>query len=193
MEDSRDDFHCSRCEGRSDGSSIQEHAFSKSLLEDPDKQGEISFNQENSAVERRSTLRLERELETALAFEHSDGEDSGMKIKPIWITRILLGHLFKERKALGKAVKQFAWFQCQEFMHSLVKINDLEEQAELSLSSDIWAPTSATYRGDEMDIQEHIGMWDEARLAHQLNPGDGHAKPKVSFGQFTCLFFLVSC
>ena len=94
---------------------------------------------------------------------------------------ILLGHLFRERKALGKAVKQFAQFQRREFMRSLVKINDLEEQAELSLSSEVKASASTTYRGDEMEIEEQLGMRDEARLTHQLNPGDGHVDPKVSF------------
>jgi uncharacterized protein YecA (UPF0149 family) len=111
-------------------------------------------------------LRLERELEIALAFEHSDGEDSGLKIQPIWITHILLGHLFRETKALGKEVKQFMRFQWREFMHSLVKINDLEEHPELSLSSDVRASTLATYRGDEMEIKEQIGMWEEGHLAH---------------------------
>ena len=51
-------------------------------------------------------------------------------------------------------------------MHSLVKINDLEEQAEPPLSSEVRASSSATYRGDEMDIEEQVGMRDEARLAH---------------------------
>ena len=72
MEDNREGCHCSRCGGRSDGSSSREHAFSKPLQEEPDEQGENWFNQENSAAERHSMLRLERELETALAFEHSD-------------------------------------------------------------------------------------------------------------------------
>ena len=43
MEDNKDGCHCSRCGGRSDGSSSQEHAFSKPLMEDPDKQGEAWF------------------------------------------------------------------------------------------------------------------------------------------------------
>ena len=105
MEDNREGCHCSRCGGRSDGSSSREHAFSKPLQEELDEQGEIWFNQENLAAERCSMLRLEHELERDLAFEHSYGEDMGLKIQPIWITRILLGRLFKERKALGKAIK----------------------------------------------------------------------------------------
>lgn len=72
-------------------------------------------------------LRLEMELEASLTFEHSDGKDSGLKIQPVWITRILLGHLFRERQVLGRVVKLYVHFQCREFMRSLVKINDLEE------------------------------------------------------------------
>ena len=67
-------------------------------------------------------------------------------------------------------------------MRSLVKINDLEEMAELPLSSDARASSSATYRGDEMEIEEQLGMRDEARLGQQLNPGVGLADPKVSLG-----------
>lgn len=182
MEDSRDGCHCSRCGSQSYGSSSREHAFSKSLMEDPDEQGEAWFNQENSAAERHSMLRLERELEVALAFEHSDGEDSGPKVQPVWIMHILLGRLFKERQLLRRAVKMYAQFQRREFMRSLVKINNLEEQVELPLSDEVRASSSATYRGDAMDIEEQAGMWDEARLAHQLNPGDGHAETKMSFG-----------
>ena len=39
-------------------------------------------------------------------------------------------------------------------MRSLVKINDLEEQAKLPLNNEVRASTSATYIGDEMDIEE---------------------------------------
>ena len=67
-------------------------------------------------------------------------------------------------------------------MRSLVKINDLEEQAEPPLSSEARASSSTTYRGDAMDIEDHVGMRDEARLAQQLNLGDGHAKTKVPIG-----------
>ena len=67
-------------------------------------------------------------------------------------------------------------------MRSLVKINDLEEQVELPLSGEFRASSSTTYKGDAMDIEEQARMRDEARLAHQLNPGDDHAEIKVSFG-----------
>ena len=43
-------------------------------------------------------------------------------------------------------------------MRSLVKINDLEEQAEPPLSTEVRTLSLATYRGDAMDIEEHAGM-----------------------------------
>lgn len=67
-------------------------------------------------------------------------------------------------------------------MRSLVKINNLEEQAEPPLSGEVRASLSATYRGDAIDIKDCVGMWDEARLVQQLNPGDSHAETKVSIG-----------
>ena len=65
-------------------------------------------------------------------------------------------------------------------MRSLVKINDLEEQVEPPLSGEVRASSSATYRGDAMDIEEHVGMQEEARLAQQLNPGGKNEETKVS-------------
>ena len=56
----------------------------------------------------------------------------------------------------------YAHFQRREFMRSLVKINDLEEQAKPLLSSEVRASSSATYRGYAMDIEEWAGMQDEA-------------------------------
>ena len=48
----------------------------------------------------------------------------------------------------------YVHFQHREFMRSLVKINNLEEQAEPPLSDEVRASSSATYRGDAMDIEE---------------------------------------
>ena len=64
-------------------------------------------------------------------------------------------------------------------MRSLVKINDLE-QVEPPLSGEVRASSLATYRGDAMDIKEHVGMQEEARLVQQISPGGGHKETKVS-------------
>lgn len=146
MEDSRDGCHCSRCGGRSVGGLSKEHAFSTPLTGGANDLGEAWFRNENSTVERKSLMRLERELEAALSFEHGDGEDGGPRVHPIWITRIFLGCLFRERQALGKAVKLYARFQHREFMRSLVKINDLEDQAEAPLRGLVDASSSANYK-----------------------------------------------
>ena len=110
MEDSRDGCHCKRCRGWSDSGSSQEHSFSKPLMEDLDEQGKAWFNQENLVLERRS-MRLERDLEAALNFEHSNGEDRRPKVHPVWIMCILLGCLFRECQALGWEVKMYSRFQ----------------------------------------------------------------------------------
>ena len=49
-------------------------------------------------------------------------------------------------------------------MRSLVKINDLEEQVEPPLSGEVKASSSTTYREDAMDIEENVGIQDEAQL-----------------------------
>lgn len=76
----------------------------------------------------------------------------------------------------------YARFQRREFMRSLVKINDFEEQAELPLSGEIRASLSATYKGDAMDIEEHVGMQEEVGLAQQLSLGGNNEETKVSIG-----------
>lgn len=67
-------------------------------------------------------------------------------------------------------------------MRYLVKINDLEEQAEPPLSGEIRASSSTTYRGDTMDVEESVSLQEEARLAQQLSPEGGNEGTKVSIG-----------
>lgn len=50
-------------------------------------------------MEQRALFRLEKELEATLRFEHGGWKHAN---------RILLGHLFRERLALGWVVKVFA-------------------------------------------------------------------------------------
>ena len=67
-------------------------------------------------------------------------------------------------------------------MRSLVKINDLEEQVESPLSKEIRALSSATYRGDTMDIEESVSLQEKARLAQHLSLGGGNKGTKVFIG-----------
>lgn len=103
-------------------------------------------------------MRLERELEAALRFEHGDEDDGGLWSNPIWITRILLGPLFRELQVLGRAIKLFAHFQRREIMCCMVKINDLEERAKPPLCSTMGASTLTSYKGDAMDVEESLGL-----------------------------------
>ena len=119
---------------------------------------------------------MERELEAALRFEHEEDDYGGLRANPIWITRTLLGCLFRERQALGKAVKLFAHFQHREIMRCMVKINDLEERAESPLYGMMGASTSASFKGDAMDVEESFGLQEGTRLAAHLSPGEAHGE-----------------
>jgi len=74
----------------------------------------------------------------------------------------------------------YARFQCREIMQCLVKINDLEEQAEPPLSGMMGASSSATYKGDAIDVDESVGLQEESRLATQISPGGVHGRTKLS-------------
>lgn len=67
-------------------------------------------------------------------------------------------------------------------MWSLVKINDLEDQAEPLLSGVVGASSSANYKGEAMDMEESVDMQEEARLATQLSPGGDHGGTKFTVG-----------
>ena len=59
-------------------------------------------------------------------------------------------------------------------MRCMVKINDLEEQAEPPLSGTLGASTSGTSKGDTMDVEESVGLQEEARLVGQFSLGEVH-------------------
>ena len=182
VEDSSDECHCSRCGGRSAGESSKELAFSALLTGGTNDPGETWFRNESITTKRKYLSWLERELEAALSFEHGDREEGGPRVHPIWITRILLGQLYQERQALGKAVKVYMRFQRREFMRSLVKMNDLEDQAKPPISEAMDASSLANFRGEAMDVDESIGMKEEAHLAEQLNLEGAHGGSKASVG-----------
>ena len=42
------------------------------------------------------------------------------------------------------------------------------------------ASSSATYKGDAMEVEESVGLQEEARLATQPSPRGGHVGTKLS-------------
>ena len=58
---------------------------------------ERCYNTENSAAERQTLSRLEHELDATFRFEQGGGQGAS----PVWVTRIILGHLLRESMALG--------------------------------------------------------------------------------------------
>lgn len=130
--DSRDGCrcNCSYCGGRSFGGFGKEAEDFSTMQGEEEDWGELSFKWENSQAKRRSLLYLERELDAVLHFEHGDDTGGDLKANPIWVTHILLGRLFREHQALGRAAKLFAQFQHSQIMRCMVKINKLEEKAE---------------------------------------------------------------
>lgn len=96
MEDSRDGYNCSLCEGRSYGNSSKEEKELSMPLREDDDQGGQWFKRENSQAERRSLFCLERELDAALRFEHGHESGGRPNANQLWVMHILLGRLFRE-------------------------------------------------------------------------------------------------
>lgn len=141
---------------------------------DEDNLREQRFNRENFQVGHRSLFHLERELDATLQFENGDKSGSGLRVSQLWVTCILLGRLFREPMVLGRAVKMYARFQHHEIMRCMVKINDLEELAEPPLSGTLGASTSGPPKHEAMDMEERLGLQEEASLATQFIPGKAH-------------------
>ena len=76
--------------------------------------------------ETRVLMPLEGELNATLLFEHGGHQPTSL----LWIARIRLDRLFRERVALGRTVKVFAKHYRKEVMRGLVKIQDLVDLAE---------------------------------------------------------------
>ena len=69
---------------------------------------------------------LEKTMQVALSFA-GGGEELD---NSLWIIRILLGRMIRERTEIGKAIKALAKFQRREVMRGLVKLGDLEDLAD---------------------------------------------------------------
>ena len=65
-------------------------------------------------------------MNSSLLFEHGGGQHAS----PLWVVRILLGHLFQERLDLGGAVEVFVKYQQRETMRTLVKVKDLVDSGK---------------------------------------------------------------
>ena len=102
------------------GSSGAEEAEVRANGQGDEDPGERWFRQENSRMEIRTLTRLEDDLDSALLFEHGGGQ----RASQLWITRILLGCLSRERTTLGKVVEVFAKLQQRDIMRSMVKLHD---------------------------------------------------------------------
>ena len=61
-------------------------------------------------------------------------------------------------------------------MRCMVKINDLEERAEPLMCGTMGAFTSASYKGDAMDVEESVGLQEGTCLAAHLSPGEAQGE-----------------
>ena len=160
---------CSRCRGGHGlGSTRKEEEEVNSTTHDEVSPGERWFNQETSTAEQRALFQLEKELEPTFRFEHGGRKQAS----PLWVTRILLGQLFRERLALGQAVKAFAKFQRREITRSLVKVNDLEELVEPPLGGVQEASTFGTSREELRDMEMEDAMRDMANEDPDFSTGE---------------------
>lgn len=135
--------------------------------EDP---GERWFLQENSRAEIRILTRLEDDLNSSLLFEHGGGQ----RANPLWIARILLGCLARERLALGRVVEVFAKLQRREIMRSMVKLHDLGDFVEPPWRGMMEASTSGLPRDESMELDEAIGNHDEDTAGTSTSPGEAN-------------------
>ena len=100
---------------------------------------------------------MEDDLNSALLFEHGGGQQASQ----LWITRILLGSLSREQKALGKVVEVFAKLQRRDIMRSMVKLHDLVDLAEPPWRNLEEASTSEWSWDEAMDLDTEVAEWDE--------------------------------
>lgn len=123
--------------------------------------GERWFNMETTPAERCAMFDLEREMDATLIFEHGGGQ----KASQLWVTRILLGTLFREQLVLGHVVKTFVKFQRREIMRGLVKLNDLEELAKPPLGGTPEATTSGLPKEEMLDLEVEDAIQEEENAA----------------------------
>ena len=93
-------------------------------------------------------MHLEGELNVTLLFKHGGHQLAS----PLWISHILLVHLFSERVALGQTVKVFAKHYQKEVMCGLVKIQDLLDLVEPPLGGLSSATSVGQWCSEDMEL-----------------------------------------
>lgn len=130
--------------------------------------GERWFTMETSPAERRALFRLEKEMEATLMFEHGGSR----RANQLWVTKILLGRLFRERLSLNRAVKSYAKFQRREIMRGLVKLNELEEVVEPPLGGHLEATVLRLPRDNPRDLDANDAALEEEGEEARFIPGE---------------------
>lgn len=108
------------------------------------------FGLENLPVEVRALTHLEGELGSSLLFEH----DGGQSANPLWVVRILLERLFRERLAFGLVVEVFAKHYRREAMRGMVKLQDLVDLVKPPLGGSSIAIASGQPKGEAMELDD---------------------------------------
>ena len=109
---------------------------------------------------------MEDELHSTLLIEHGGGQWPNK----LWITRILLERLSRERTLLGKAVEVFVKLQRRDIIRSMVKIHDLVDLAEPPWRNMSKASTSDWSREDAMDLKLRWQTERSVLRSHQPTP-----------------------
>ena len=127
-------------------------------------------------------------MDATLTFEHGEG----LRIIQLWVTRILLWRLFRERLTLGQAIKSFAKFQCWEIMQGLVKLNDLEEVAEPPLGGTPEATTSGLPKDKMLDLEvDNVVREDDTRKL--ISARAKHKSVCFSWFIWFCFWLILVC
>ena len=158
--------HCSRCLGaiqREDRVKWTEEVQSRDA--GGGSLAENCFSAENSAAERRVIANLEKEMQAAFNFAVGGEEQDNA----IWIDRILLGRMIRERTAIDRAIKSLVKFQRRKIMYGLVKLGDLEDMVEPPLHVSMESPPATQRIQGNEDMAAETGD-------HSGSPSDGYLR-----------------
>ena len=112
---------------------------------------------------------LEKTMQAALSFMGGGEEPDNS----LWLIRILLGRMIRERSEIGTGIKALAKFQRREIMHGLVKLGDLEDLTNPAMLGSYATPSSPQL------LQNVEGMQWNAEDP-RCDPSDGFLRPEDS-------------